>query len=449
MGWWDGAQCSSAACIEADYYNLILDKGEEAWNCLFGVETGGPFASVTRVTADETEICADDINLIRGYIEQMTDVECPECDWPELEDPCPDSRDVVGRSDPGDPDVVCICDYFCLEEALDCIVENCCGSFSCPSEFPDPALSTCNACDPGIPKVLCLSTFGYGDWTLIGGSTFCIWGRIVPIPPASHSSSYETIRLTWSASNNRWELQVIWSPDLFTYKVIDWVKNGSPCDPTGTYTPVSGTTFAASVSYGPLYYCFYPEHATIRFDEERWYCEIEDGRWCLGFPNQIDVTLPDDLPGMFAPWSGGTYTVTRWQPAVWSGFMVWYVDVPGGEYGATVVLAEADYRSNRRDYAWRIALIVKGSCGEWRWGVPTVRDVKWDPTLIQNNKGVLYWDYGYVGDDPFQNRLWCDPLGSESSWGYPFDECVVLGESSCSGVVEYPPSIDDVILSTH
>lgn len=134
MGWWSGGACATDTCIQAAYYNSILDKGEEAWNCVYGTTDGGPFASIPRVSANTTAVCANDVNLVRGYIDQMTDPDdggCTQCTWDQLDDPCPQSRDVVSGVDP-----ICVCDYFCLENALDCIIQNCCG-FDCGCIAPN------------------------------------------------------------------------------------------------------------------------------------------------------------------------------------------------------------------------------------------------------------------------------------------------------------------------
>jgi hypothetical protein len=125
MPWWEGKDCVSTDCIPAAYYNGVLDKGEEAWDCVFGTDTGGPFATVPRVKASDS-ICAAHITLVRGYINQMYD-ECGECGWSDLGEPCKDSQD------PESGDKCCFCDYYCLDTALDCILENCCGQ--CYSEF--------------------------------------------------------------------------------------------------------------------------------------------------------------------------------------------------------------------------------------------------------------------------------------------------------------------------
>lgn len=113
--------CEVDECIQADYYNSILDKGEAAWNCVFDVTSGGPFATIPRAVQDVTEVCADNINTIRGHIGTLTDSElCTQCQWPELPLPCPGSGDVsTGEG-------ICLCDFFCLEAALDCIAEHCC-----------------------------------------------------------------------------------------------------------------------------------------------------------------------------------------------------------------------------------------------------------------------------------------------------------------------------------
>lgn len=118
MAWWTGKPCATDTCIQATYYNAILDKGELAWDCVYGTG-GGPFASISRATADVTEICADDVNTIRGHIETMT-TSCGDCGWATLGQPCEDSTDILS----GDP--VCICDFDCLDAALDCILDNCC-----------------------------------------------------------------------------------------------------------------------------------------------------------------------------------------------------------------------------------------------------------------------------------------------------------------------------------
>lgn len=122
MAWWTGKPCATDTCIQATYYNAILDKGELAWDCIFG-SGGNPFPGISRAVADVTEICASQINVVRGYIEMMV-AECGECTWASLGDPCQDSEDVVSG------DTACGCDFLCLEEALDCLLEKCCASSS-------------------------------------------------------------------------------------------------------------------------------------------------------------------------------------------------------------------------------------------------------------------------------------------------------------------------------
>lgn len=207
MAWWDGKSCASDDCIAASYYNGILDKGSEAWECIYGSPAGDPFPSIPRVDTD-TPLCAADINVVRGHINTMIGEDCDECDWSNLGDPCEDSVNVS----PGDD--CCYCDYYCLDVALDCIIENCCGpKKKCVAEFratwncetgewgdDDPVLHSYDCVDEDEET---------GSWELVSGSSSanCVLkyledcGRVCESPNDCQKKCIELWRCEWSGGD--------------------------------------------------------------------------------------------------------------------------------------------------------------------------------------------------------------------------------------------------------
>ena len=189
MAWWDGGYAcdDDDYCIEADYWNdTILDSAADAYDCVNGSGGGTYFASFA-VSLGDT-VCASDVNDMRDEIADLLSDhgDCDDCDWSstggDLTAPCDAfTSDVTSGTDP-----VCFCDFFCLNDALACIVDNCCPDPVQQDDCPE----SCDGCASEYDVAVSLSqqsggcnwasswrdcNFLNGVYTLGRVGSTCVW----------------------------------------------------------------------------------------------------------------------------------------------------------------------------------------------------------------------------------------------------------------------------------
>lgn len=236
--WWEGEDCAEDTCIEASYYNSVIDKTIEAWVCVYGDSSACPVSSADYVTTDD-QPCAEHITKISSALQNMLDEHgsC-SCDTSDLW--------CSGYTDPVSGDPCCKCDLECLYDAMECIVANCCelqedkyycvarssGTYTCCSAieeamidpFPYAPAGTELQCVPG-------SAFAaYDNQCYYNGSTWLYADRIAG--PYNTSAECEAAMCCQTRYTYRiyhvetyGAITTIWRNSLR----VNYTKNGASC----------------------------------------------------------------------------------------------------------------------------------------------------------------------------------------------------------------------------
>lgn len=127
-------------CVTATYYNSILDLGSVAWECVFGPDSGDPFPAMLRKQQGcdniplKSDICSGDVNVVRNAIATMQ-AECaskdPNCSWAEIAADYSPKGDCTKSANVSTGNMICRCDFECLEAAMNCIIDRCCSADCC------------------------------------------------------------------------------------------------------------------------------------------------------------------------------------------------------------------------------------------------------------------------------------------------------------------------------